>query len=64
MIMASKFFYLYLAGGLIAFLLAAYRLYTEYPSLHTISVVYFLPSLLLFYLAYKTYHEKKDQEMM
>jgi predicted membrane channel-forming protein YqfA (hemolysin III family) len=62
--MAFKFFYLYFIGGILAFLLAAYRLYTEYPALHNIAVAYFLPALLLFYLAYKTYHEKKDKEMM
>ncbi len=63
--MNYKFFYLYLIGGAIAVGLLIYDLMRTWPKT-TISdlILDILPAILLFYLAYKTYHEKNDQELM
>lgn len=63
--MAFKFFYLYLLAGTVALLLAAYHAFFQYPApVHNTAYVYFIPAILFYYLAYKTFHEKKDEEMM
>jgi hypothetical protein len=63
--MSFKFFYLYLVGGTVALLLAVYPIVIANPvvSLHR-AFLYLLPSLLLYYMAYKVYHVKKDHELM
>jgi hypothetical protein len=63
--MNKFFFYLYLVGGSIAAALLGYDLVTTWPNVAANSLVLdILPMLLLYYLAYKTYHEKKDKELM
>jgi hypothetical protein len=63
--MSKKFFYLYLAGGTLAVALLIYDVITTYPKLQTGSLVFDIgPAILLYYLAYKSYHEKKDGELM
>ena len=63
--MGYRFFYLYLAGGTIAFLLLIYQLVTYYPLLNDIGIILnAIPVILLFYMAYKVYREKKDHDMM
>jgi hypothetical protein len=64
-IMNPKFLVLYLVFGTLALLIAAYKLITTYPDYSTgriaIDVVI---SIFFYYLAYKAYHVKKDQELM
>jgi hypothetical protein len=63
--MSKKFLYLYLIGGAIALGLLIYDVVTTYPHLSWNSLALdILPGILFFYLSYKTYHEKKDQELM
>ena len=63
--MNKKFLYLYLIGGAIALGLLVYDLATTLPNPSPTSLALdILPMLMFFYLAYKTYHEKKDQELM
>jgi len=63
--MSNKFFYLYLIGGTIAAVLLVYDVITTYPKLAVGNLALdILPAIFLYYMAYKTYHEKKDQEMM
>jgi len=63
--MSNKFFYLYLIGGTIGAALLVYDVITTYPKLGFGNLALdFLPAVFLYYLAYKTYHEKKDKEMM
>ena len=63
--MSKKFFYLYLIGGIIAVILLVKDIVTAYPSMIATRDIAFdiIPALLLFYLAFKTYQEKKDQEL-
>jgi len=63
--MAGKFFYLYLVGGTVALLLLVYALITAYPDFNGHGALfYIIPTLALYYMAYKTYHVKKDGELM
>jgi hypothetical protein len=63
--MFKKFFYLYLVGGAIALGLFVYDVISTYPNLSSAVIAQaVIPGVILFYLAYKTYHEKKDQELM
>jgi hypothetical protein len=63
--MSPKFFYLYLVGGTAALALALYELLTAYPAVNTAAaLIYFVPVILLYYMAYKVYHVKKDSELM
>lgn len=61
----NKFFYLYLAGGTLALLLLLYQTIGKYPNI-SISSVFgdVLLTIVLYYMAYKVYHEKNDGEMM
>jgi hypothetical protein len=63
--MSKKFFYLYLIGGIIAVILLVKDIVTAYPSMIATRDIAFdiVPALLLFYLAFKTYQEKNDQEL-
>jgi hypothetical protein len=64
--MNNKFFYIYLIAGTVALILFVYQLFTR----HTLNFNVWnlsgdmLLAVLLYYLAYKTYHEKKDKELM
>ncbi|CAM3794700.1 hypothetical protein MUGA111182_10160 [Mucilaginibacter galii] len=63
--MSPKFFYAYLVGAIVALLLAAYRLVAVYSQVSVSEAfLYFIPAILLFYMAYKVYHIKNDSELM
>lgn len=64
--MGNKFFYLYLAGGILAISLLVKDIINTYPAMPAVSDILLdaVPAVLLFYLCFKTYHEKKDKEMM
>jgi hypothetical protein len=63
--MSGKFFYLYLVGGTVALLLLIYALITAYPNINgSGAFFYVIPTLLLYYMAYKTWHVKNDSELM
>lgn len=63
--MSPKFFIAYLVGAIVALLLAIYRLVTVYSAVSFgVTFLYFIPALLLFYMAYKVYHVKNDNELM
>jgi len=63
--MNPKFKILYIIAGSLALGLAVYQVFTDKPSLNiTRLVLNVVMSLFFYYLAYKTYHEKKDKELM
>jgi len=63
--MSPKFFYAYLVGAVVALLLAVYRLVAVYSQVSVgVAFLYFIPAMLLFYMAYKVYHVKNDSELM
>jgi hypothetical protein len=63
--MSGKFFYLYLVGGTVALMLLIYEIIAAYPDIKGRGALfYIIPTLLLYYMAYKTYHVKKDGELM
>lgn len=63
--MSGKFFYLYLIGGFVALALLVYEIFAAYPNINQNGALfYIIPTILLFYMAYKTYHVKKDGELM
>ncbi|MFA6084542.1 hypothetical protein [Mucilaginibacter sp.] len=63
--MSGKFFYLYLIGGTVALALLIYEIIAAYPNVKSQGALfYILPTVLLYYMAYKTYHVKKDGELM
>lgn len=63
--MNPKFKILYIIAGTLALGLAVYQLFTDKPSINfTRLSLNIVMSLFFYYLAYKTYHEKKDKELM
>lgn len=64
--MDCKFFYLYLAAGTVALVLLFCEVYM--PHARAINGYglsgYVFAVIALYYLAFKTYHEKKDKELM
>jgi len=63
--MNPKFFYLYIIAGTLALLLLLWQLFTYWNSLSPTGVILnAIPMIIFYYLAYKTYHEKKDSELM
>jgi hypothetical protein len=64
--MSTKFTYLYLAGGIIAIGLFIFDLVSiTAPKMTTSSWVLDVGPIILFlYLCFKSYHEKKDKELM
>ena len=63
--MSGKFFLLYLVGGTVAMALLIYEIIVAYPNVNGQGALfYIIPTLLLYYMAYKTYHVKKDGELM
>jgi hypothetical protein len=63
--MSGKFFFLYLIGGTVALALLMYAIFTSYPDVNRSGALfYIIPTLALYYMAYKTYHVKKDGELM
>jgi hypothetical protein len=63
--MNPKFLILYFIAGTLALILAIYQVITSYPNLNTGRIVLnIIISIFFYYLSYKTYHEKKDKELM
>ncbi|MEO3408359.1 hypothetical protein AAFN85_30875 [Mucilaginibacter sp. CAU 1740] len=63
--MNPKFKLLYLIGGIVATILLIVQIVATYPNMNTTGIVLgALPALALFYLSYKAYHVKKDNELM
>jgi hypothetical protein len=63
--MNPKFLILYLVAGTLALALVVYQLITTYANLNLGRLVLnIVMSVFFYYLAYKTYHEKKDKELM
>jgi len=63
--MNPKFLILYLIAGTICVALVIYQLITTYPSLNDGRIALnSVMAIFFYYLAYKTYHEKKDKELM
>ena len=63
--MNPKFKVLYIIAGTLALALVVYELFTDKPALNTPRLILNIVMCVVFYyLAYKTYHEKKDKELM
>ena len=63
--MNPKFLLLYLIAGSLALILVIYQIASSSGNLNTGRLTLNIAiSLFFFYLAYKTYHEKKDKELM
>ncbi|MDP9079113.1 MAG: hypothetical protein M3O71_16925 [Bacteroidota bacterium] len=63
--MNPKYRILYLIAGILALGLVIYQAITTYPALNYPRLVLnTIISIFFFYLSYKTYHEKKDGELM
>lgn len=63
--MNPKFRYLYIIIGSILLVTLIVQVISSYPDVSAQGVLLnALPALLFYYLAYKTYHEKKDSELM
>jgi hypothetical protein len=63
--MNHKYLILYIIAGSLALVMAIYRAITSYPNLNTGQIALnAVIALFFYYLAYKTYHEKKDKELM
>lgn len=63
--MSGKFFYLYFIGGTVALALLVYELIVAYPNINAQGALFYaLPTILLYYMAYKTWHVKNDSELM
>lgn len=63
--MNPKYLTLYLIAATLALALTIYLAITTYPAVNVGKVsLNAIISLFFYYLAYKTYHEKKDKELM
>jgi hypothetical protein len=63
--MNPKFLILYCVAGTLALLLTIYQLVKTYPVINIgIVILNLVMCVFFYYLAYKTYHEKKDKELM
>jgi len=63
--MNPKFLALYIVAGTLSLLLVIYKLVTNSTILNNTGIALNIVMCLVFYyLAYKTYHEKKDKELM
>jgi hypothetical protein len=63
--MNRKYLTLYLIAGTLALVLVIYQLIDNQLNLNTGRIIVnALISAFFYYLAYKTYHEKKDKELM
>lgn len=61
--MTAKYLYAYIILGIVLLIMGVYRLITD---MHFSATVLgdIIPAFLFFYLAYKAYKTKKDQELM
>ncbi len=63
--MNPKYLVLYLIAATLALVLVIYQAFTTYPTINYARLgLNIIISLFFYYLAYKTYHEKKDKELM
>jgi len=63
--MSYKFFYLFLAGGILGLLILIYQIVTQYPKVETFDAIFnAILVLVFFYLAYKVRREKEDKDLM
>ncbi|WP_184548954.1 hypothetical protein [Mucilaginibacter sp. FT3.2] len=63
--MNPKFRNLFIIGGSVALLLLIIQIIITYPDVSAKGILLnALPALFLYFLAYKTYHEHKDGELM
>ncbi|QEC78249.1 MULTISPECIES: hypothetical protein [Mucilaginibacter] len=63
--MNPKFRNLFIIGGSVALVLLIIQVFMTYPDINAVNILLnALPALVLYYLAYKTYHEHKDGELM
>jgi hypothetical protein len=63
--MNPKYLILYIVAATLALGLAVYQAVTTYPAINYSRVgLNVIISLFFYYLAYKTYHVKKDGELM
>jgi hypothetical protein len=63
--MNPKYRNLFLIGGTIALLILIIQVIVTYPYMDAKNILLnALPALFLYFLAYKTYHEHKDGELM
>lgn len=63
--MNPKYLILYIVAGTLALILAAYIAFKTYPAVDYYRVgLNVVMAVFFYYLAYKTYHEKKDKELM
>jgi hypothetical protein len=63
--MNPKFRNLFIIGGTIALLGLIIQVIVTFPDIDAKNVLLnALPALFLYFLAYKTYHERKDSELM
>ncbi len=63
--MSFKFFYLYLIGGTVVLALLIYQVIVNRDNLSISGVLFnVIPIILLYYLAFKVYQEKKHKDLM
>ena len=63
--MSYKFFYLYLIGGTAVLALLIYQVIVNRDNLSVSGILFnVIPIVLLYYMAFKVYHEKKDKDLM
>jgi len=63
--MNHRYLILYIAAGTLALIMVIYQLVAVNPAVNFGRLsLNILISLFFYYLAYKTYHEKKDKELM
>lgn len=63
--MNPKYLVPYIVAATLALALAIYQVFSTYPAFNYGRIALdVIIALFFYYLAYKTYHEKKDQELM
>lgn len=63
--MNRKYLVLYLIAGSLALLLIIYQTVVSYPEINiSRTLLNAVMCIFFYYLAYKSYHEKKDDELM
>jgi len=63
--MNKKYLILYIVAGTIVVLLGTYKFIAAYPDFSIFrTLLHLVIAIVFYYMAYKTYHEKKDSELM